>query len=80
VGRERAGKDDAGSRPRRGSATAIARPRITVVHGTAAADPGALDDVLELLVAWALRAHEARRAVAVEAASGDDRRGCGADN
>ncbi len=54
------GKDDAGTRPRRPATTRVTEPRLTVVEGTEMADPAALDEVLELLVTWAIRAHEAR--------------------
>ena len=74
------GNDDGASRPRRGSANAVAPPRIVVVEGAAEADPAALDDVLELLVTWALRAHQARCSVAGEAVTSDDRRSCGTEN
>jgi hypothetical protein len=55
------GKDDAGARPSRPATTRVSEPRLTVVEGTEAADPAALDEALELLVTWAIRAHEARQ-------------------
>ncbi len=58
------GKDDAGNRPRRPATTRVTEPRLTVVEGTELADPAALDEALELLVTWAIRAQEVRRAVA----------------
>lgn len=54
-------KDDAGERPSRPATTRVTEPRLTVVEGTEAADPAALDDALELLVTWAIRAHKARK-------------------
>lgn len=68
----RRGNDDGNSRPGRGSANAVAHPRITVVQSAEEADPAALDDVLEILVKWAIRAHQARGAVADDAVSGDE--------
>lgn len=54
------GKDDPGARPSRPATTRVTEPRLTVVEGAEAADPAALDEVLDLLVAWAIRAHQAR--------------------
>jgi hypothetical protein len=67
----RRGNDDGNSRPGRGSANAVAHPRITVVQSAEEADPAALDDVLEILVKWAIRAHQARGSGADDAVSGD---------
>ena len=55
------GKDDPGAWPSRPATTRVTEPRLTVVEGTATADPAALDEALELLVTWAIRAHEARQ-------------------
>jgi hypothetical protein len=55
------GKNDAGTGPRRRKTTAVTEPRLTVVEGAEAADPAALDEVLDLLVAWAIRAHQAQQ-------------------
>jgi len=41
-----------------------------VVQSAVEADPAAFDDVLEILVKWAIRAHEARCAIADDAVSG----------
>lgn len=68
----RRGNDVGNSRPGRGSANAIAHPRITVVQSAVEADPAALDDVLEILVKWAIRAHEARCSAVDDAVSGDE--------
>lgn len=54
------GKDDAGARPNRPATTRVTEPRLTVVEGAQLADPAALDEVLELLVTWAIRAHQER--------------------
>ena len=66
----RRGNDDGNSRPGRGSANAFAHPRITVVQSAEEADPEALRDGLEILVKWAIRAHQARCPVADDAVSG----------
>lgn len=66
------GKDDGNSRPGRRSANAVAHPRITVVQSAEEADPAALDDVLEILVKWAIRAHQAHCPVADDAVNGDE--------
>jgi hypothetical protein len=55
------GKDDAGACPRLPATTRVTEPRLSVVEGTQAADPAALEEALELLVTWAIRAHEARQ-------------------
>lgn len=68
----RRGNDDGNSRPGRGSANAVAHPRITVVQSAEEADPAALNDVLEILVKWAIRAHQARCSAADDAVSGDE--------
>ncbi len=54
------GKDDAGARSRLPATTRVTEPRLTVVEGSEVADPAALDEVLELLVTWAIRAHQER--------------------
>jgi len=54
------GKDDAGASPRHPATTHVTEPRLTVVEGAEVTDPAALDEVLELLVTWAIRANEAR--------------------
>jgi hypothetical protein len=54
------GKDDARARSSGRATTRVTEPRLTVVQGTETADPAALDEALELLVTWAIRAHEAR--------------------
>jgi len=43
-----------------------------VVQSAEEADPAALDDVLEILVKWAIRAHQARCSAADDAVSGDE--------
>ena len=55
------GKDDAGTRPLPPATTRVTEPRLTVVEGTELADPAALDEALELLVTWAIRAHRAQQ-------------------
>ena len=52
------GNDDAGTRPRHPATTRVTAPRLTVVEGSELADPAALNEVLELLVTWVIRAHE----------------------
>ena len=52
------GKDDAGASSRHPATTRVTEPRLTVIEGTEVADPAALDEVLELLVTWAIRAHQ----------------------
>jgi len=54
------GKDDVGARPSPPATTRVTEPRLIVVQGTEAADPAALDEALELLVTWAIRAHQAK--------------------
>jgi hypothetical protein len=77
---DRRGNDDGNSRPGRGSANAVAHPRITVVQSAEEADPAALDDVLEILVKWAIRAHQARGSVADDAVSVDEVNSYGTGN
>jgi len=55
------GEDDTGARPNGSATTRVTEPRLTVVEGTEAADPAALDEALELLVTWAIRAHHAQQ-------------------
>ncbi len=55
------GKDDAGARPSRPATTRVTEPRLTVVEGTETADTTALDEALEILVTWAVRAHRAQQ-------------------
>jgi hypothetical protein len=74
------GNDDGGSRPRRRATTAVTEPRLTVVEGAELADPAALDDVLELLVTWAIRAHEACCSATDESVNCDNDRSCGVNN
>lgn len=76
----RRGNDDGNSRPGRCSANAVAHPRITVVQSAEEADPAALDDVLEILVKWAIRAHQARCTVADDAVSGAEGSSYGTGN
>lgn len=76
----RRGNDDGNSRPGHGSANAVAHPRITVAQSAEEADPAALDDVLEILVKWAIRAHQASCAIADDAVSGDEGRSYGTGN
>lgn len=57
----RRGKDDPGARPRGLATTRVTEPRLTVAEGTETADPAALDEVLEILVTWAIRAHGAQQ-------------------
>ena len=55
------GKNDAGNGSRRRKTTAVTEPRLTMVEGSELADPTALDEALDLLVTWAIRAHEAHQ-------------------
>ena len=54
------GRSDPGARPSGPATTRVTEPRLTVVEGSELADPAALDEVLELLVTWAIRAHQGR--------------------
>jgi len=55
-------------------------PRLTVVEGSESADPAALDDVLDLLVTWAIRAHKARCPVAKDTVTCDKSKSCADSN
>jgi hypothetical protein len=55
------GNDDAGTPSRHPATHCVTEPRLTVVEGAEMADPAALDEVLELLVTWAIRAHHAHQ-------------------
>ena len=64
----------------RRAAVVIADPRITVVESTETADRAALDDALELLVKWAVRARMRRESASVEASSDKDGASYGAED
>jgi hypothetical protein len=64
------GKDDAGASSRHPATTRVTEPRLTVVEGAEMVDPTALDEVLDLLVTWAIRAHGARRPKSGDVVSG----------
>ena len=50
---------DARSRPsRRNAAVVVEDPRLAVVESPCAADPDAIHGALEMLVKWAVRAHQ----------------------
>jgi len=59
--------DAASNRTRRNAAVVVTDPRIVVVESSTAADPAALDDALELLVRWAVRAHARKHRVEAKA-------------
>ena len=53
---------DARSRPsRRNAAVVVEDPRLVVVESPGTADPDAVHDALEMLVKWAVRAHQGRK-------------------
>ena len=64
----------------RGNDSDRTHPRLTVVQGTEQADPAALDDMLDLLVTWAIRAHKARCPVADDAVTCDKSMSCDGSN
>jgi hypothetical protein len=74
------GKDDASNRPSRPATTRVTEPRLTVAEGTETADPAALDEVLELLVTWAIRAHQERCSEADDSVNSDIDRVCEGSN
>ena len=53
----------------RDAAVTIEDPRITVVESPNEADPGAIQDALELLVKWAVRAHRSGKSGPARAAT-----------
>jgi hypothetical protein len=55
------GKDDGGTRPSGPATTRVTEPHLTVAEGTEMADPAAMDEVLEILATWAIRAHGAQQ-------------------
>ena len=57
----------------RGNDDGRTHPRLTVLQGTEEADPAALDDVLEMLVKWAIRAQEKPGLAADESVNDDNR-------
>jgi len=59
-------------------AAIIDDPCIVVVEGPAVAEPDALQDALELLVKWAVRAQEGRRSATDDARTVADFADCGA--
>jgi len=65
------GRKDVGARPRSRATTRVTEPRLTVAEGTEMADPAALDEVLELLVTWAIRAHGVRCSAANDSVTYD---------
>ena len=65
--RTRGAPEESGRGARRTARVVVADPRIVVVESPEAADPTALDDALELLVKWAVRAHKRGRPAATEA-------------
>ncbi|MFH2053326.1 MAG: hypothetical protein ABIK96_12755 [bacterium] len=73
-------KNDAGTRPRPRKTTAVTEPHLTVVEGAEPADPTALDEVLELLVTWAVRAHQGRCSTADGSVTCDIDRACEGSN
>ncbi len=73
-------KNDAGTRPRPRKTTAVTEPRLTVVEGTELADPAALDEVLELLVTWAIREYQERCSAADDSVTCDLDRTCEGSN
>jgi len=64
----------------RGNNDERTHPRLTVVQGTEQADPAALDDVLEMLVTWAIRAHDAGCSATDESVNCDNNRSCDVSN
>ena len=54
-------------RTRKNAAVVVADPRMDVVEAECMADPDTLRDALELVVAWAVRAHLSSKPVTVEA-------------
>jgi hypothetical protein len=54
-------------KPRRAPRVLVAEPRMTPVESSEATDPTALDSALELLVKWAIRAHERGHPAATKA-------------
>ena len=74
------GKDDAGARPSGPATTRVTDPRLTVAEGSEVADPAALDEVLELLVTWAIRAHQERCSAAENPVTCDLDRTCEGSN
>ena len=74
------GKDDAGASPRHPATTHVTEPRLTVVEGTEAADPAALDEALEILVTWAIRAHQERCSATDDSVTYDRDRACEGSN
>jgi len=58
--------------PRGRKATVIAHPRIAIDENAEAASRPAMDDALELLVKWAVRAQRRRESAAAEAPSDKD--------
>jgi len=64
----------------RGKNDGRTHPRLTVVQGAEQADPAALDDVLEMLVKWAIRAQEKQDFAAGDALNDDNGRGCATGN
>jgi hypothetical protein len=60
---------DATRRQSRHRAAVIEDPRIVVLECSVAADPDAVQDALELLVKWAVRAHRRCNAPTNEAAA-----------
>jgi hypothetical protein len=69
VGDEARGSTRRDPAPRGRKATVIAHPRIAIVESAEAASRPAMDDALELLVKWAVRAHRRRESAAGEAPS-----------
>ncbi len=65
--------EDRSHRTRRTPRVLVTDPLLTVVEGPEAADPTALDDALELLVRWAVRARKRGRPAATEAPTGESR-------
>jgi len=55
--------------PTRRTGMVVEHPRLTVIESSEPADPGGLEDALELLVKWAIRAHRGTAPVLAQAAT-----------
>lgn len=75
-----AASDVAPSRRRRSAVVVIEDPRIVVVESATVADPAALDNALELLVKWGVRAHKRGHHPQTDAPNGENSTTYGPEN